>query len=230
MSEADKRQELSGERAAMLAAMGVQVWHARRPEVLREEVTPDSPDSGSQSNNQGRIPLVDRPSIDSATDSASAPTTAAAPVTPVEEVDKLDKMDNVDKVDRVEFTWVKGRSGMVLSNLNPDEAALQLIRDIVVYGDWAREHGEAAMLSKGDFQWPQLLDTGGTPVRALAVFVEKHWSGQTPWIAITAEVQSSVAHWFENIPVKVIELPAVKPSIRDAAMKKTIWQSLKASV
>ena len=239
MSEMDKRQELSRESAAMLAAMGVQVWHARGSsfsQEVRQEIRQDEPvaEASTSSANQALMLKVDNPP-EATPSPMSKPPPAIEPQTSSKsqsagESEPEAKHPPAAKIDRVEFTWVKGRSGMVLCQLNPDAAALQLIRDIVVFGDWVREQGEASSLSKGDFQWPQLLDTGGTPARALAVFIDKHWPQQSAWIAVTSEVQSSVTPWFANTSVHVIELPAIGQSVRDAALKKTIWQNLKDNV
>ena len=211
MSEVDKRLELSRESTAMLAAMGVQVWHARNAETNQpSHQVPITPEPAATSGSEVSAMRAESQRADEAQVSQPAVVPSAT-------------------VEPLEFTWVKGSSGMVLCGLGADAAALQLVRDIVVFGDWVRNHREAPNLTKGDFEWPQLLDTEGTPARALAVFVDKHWPQQGAWIALAAEVQPSVSKWLENVPVTVIDLPAVQASIRDAALKKTIWQTLKAS-
>lgn len=231
MSEVDKRQELSSPRAAMLAAMGVQVWHVRGSDNAPGETVVEA--SLSSASTRTSRQAVQPPEANHSSTTKPPPMIEPKPPgesQPPRERGLQAKRPSAAKIERVEFTWVKGRSGMVLCQLHPDAAALQLIKDIVVFGDWVREQGAASKTTEGDFQWPQLLDTGGTPARALAVFIDKHWPQQSAWIAVTSEVQSSVTPWLQNSPVQVIDLPAIQPSVRDGSLKKTIWQNLKASV
>ena len=127
----------------------------------------------------------------------------------------------------IEFAWVKGQTGMLMCDLAADAVTLQLVKDIVRFGDFARGLTEAVTPVENVFRWPQLADTGGTPLRALTVFIDKHLPKQGAWVALTAEVVPSVAKWLKELPLTVIELPALQPNIGDAATKKMIWQSLR---
>jgi len=124
------------------------------------------------------------------------------------------------------FSWIKSERGMVVCPLGADGATARLVKDVLVFGDWVRGHG-ASHVAQGDFRWPQLLDSGGTPERALAVFLDKHLSAPSSWLGLTAEVAPSIAPWLNDLHVEVLELPLLRNHIGDAATKKSIWQRLK---
>jgi len=131
-------------------------------------------------------------------------------------------------VEPIAFSWVRSATGMVATSLDVDRTVVGLLNDILVFGDWARGN-EITKAVQGDFRWPQLLDSGGTPARALAVFVDKHLTSKAAWLALTSEVAPSVAPWLEDVGVEVIVVPELRGRIGDAAIKKSIWQRLKPS-
>ena len=101
-----------------------------------------------------------------------------------------------------------------------------MAKDAVAYADWLRQcvSGKTA---QGEFVWPQLLDTGGTPERALGVFVEKHLSQADGWLALTDDVAAQVGSWLSRLDVAWLALPALQGQADDVATKKALWQSLK---
>lgn len=128
----------------------------------------------------------------------------------------------------IAFSWVRSATGMVATSVDVDRTVVGLLKDILVFGDWARGN-EITKAVQGDFRWPQLLDSGGTPARALAVFVDKHLTSKSAWLVLTSEVAPSVAPWLEGVGLEVIVVPELRGKIGDAAIKKSIWQSLKPS-
>ncbi len=190
----------------MLAAMGVQVWYQRgvgvkqQPaEMQKREAAPAAP----------AAPVVE----------PDTRGTAKAKSVPLPQA----------KAQIVEFAWVKGQTGMLMCDVATDAVTLQLVRDIVQFGDFVRGQTEVVQPVGNEFRWPQLSDTGGTPLRALTVFLDKHLPAPGAWIALTPEVAPSIAKWLDGLPLTVIELPTLRSDIGDAATKKLIWQSLKTN-
>ncbi len=190
-----------------LAIMGIPTWHLRvaargpaEPEVRSEpETSPPAPAAEP-------APVRAEPQLPPPAEPAgAAPEPAAAQL--------------------IEFIWVKGASGMLLNDLASDAATIRLLKDMVRYGDWVGGHQGAPQ--QGDFRWPQLVDTSGSPERALAAFVGKHLP-EGGWLAMTPGVLSQLEPWLEGLGVKVLALAPLTRSLGDAAVKKEIWQQFKS--
>ena len=203
MDAVEKGQDLEQRKAAMLAAMGVQVWYKRSASAVQVPAAPEAP-----TTEQNRAPTPQPGRSPQPSQTPTAPVALPAP-------------------ELIEFSWIKGNTGMIVCPLAIDRATGLLLRDILVYGDWLQ--GQAnAKISRGEFRWPQLLDTtGGTPIRALTVFIDKHLSADNVWIGVTPEIAPSLTKWLAQLPIKVIALPSLQNSIGDASTKKAIWTALK---
>jgi len=207
MGEMEKRQLLSTEKVSMLADMGIQVWYERLPEAIA------SPLPETESPQPTPEPTVPSEALPAAV--SEAPPAAVI----------------------VEFCWLKHDSGLVAYPLTADAAAVQVLKDILSYGAWVNSRGEASLKARpaqGDFRWPQLVESSGTPLRALAAFYDKHFAEQAAWILLTAEVAPMLQPWLqelaETLPIKLVELPALHLSVSDPASKKQIWQILHQSL
>jgi hypothetical protein len=205
MNAVEKGQDSEQHRAAMLAAMGVQVWYKRRQPNPQPPATQTDPRLEQQIQPQVEVPQPAR--VDEAQEQASSTPTVAPEL--------------------IEFGWVKSSSGIIVCPLPIDQATAVLLKDVLIYGDWLRGQIKTKV-SRGEFRWPQLLDTTeGSPVRALTVFFAKHLSADKPWIGITPEVAPTLTKWLTQLPYTVVELPSLQHNIGDVTTKKTIWSVLK---
>jgi len=210
MGNPDKPQ--INQRDAMLAAMGVQVWHLRRsggaaePPEQAVAVAGPAPELASAQNIQSNEPLAETAGVQ-----REAP----------------DEPPPAPQI--IEFVWVRGETGMLLCDLGVSEAGLRMALDIVAFGDWLR--GANGKQVHGDFRWPQLVGSSGSPLRAMNVFLDKHLpqrDGAQRWLAIVGEVAEQFTGWQTDLPARVIELPALVVGPGAAAGKKVIWQSMRA--
>lgn len=210
MGNPDKPQ--LSQRDAMLAAMGVQVWHLRRsggamqpPEQAVAEARP-LPEPAPARNIQSDEPVAE---------TASVQREAPGEPSPAPQI--------------IEFVWVRGETGMLLCDLGVSEAGLRMALDIVAFGDWLR--GTTGKQVHGDFRWPQLVGSSGSPLRAMNVFLDKHLPQREDaqrWLAIVGDVAEQFSGWQADLPARVIELPALVVGPGAAAGKKVIWQSMRA--
>ena len=155
-------------KAETLAMMGIPVWYERRaPGVvgvvagvvespvddLRAEAPSPDPAAADAAPADAAKAALPEPSA-----SGSAP---AMPTPPAAE-----SAAPAASAEIIEFTWVKGASGLVVHTLCSDAATLTLLKDIVRFGDWTRKMETGSGNDRGDFRWPQLVDTSGSPLRA----------------------------------------------------------------
>lgn len=207
-----------------LAVMGIPVWYRRggaAVAVAPEPVSALSPAEPSDTT-LSEAALSKAPLSEATPAAPSDP--APAVVAGAEQAPPAASADDQAAPARLAFTWVKGASGMVLNGLVSDAALLKLLKDVVRYADWVSQSQGAG--AHGDFQWPQLLDTSGTPERALGAFVAKHLP-DGGWLALTPEVREQLEPWLAALDVTVIDLPALTANLGDATTKKAIWQQLK---
>jgi DNA polymerase III psi subunit len=77
----------------------------------------------------------------------------------------------------------------------------------------------------GEFRWP-ILDSGGSPERALHAFFDKLDLGQDKHcVLVTDEVLANIEPML-SLEAKVIEMPAVSQIASDAGLKKKLWARL----
>ena len=93
------------------------------------------------------------------------------------------------------------------------------------FGDWTLKAETGGGQDRGDFRWPQLVDTSGSPLRALRAFFAKHATPEA-WVGITGEALPQLSPWLDELQLRAVELPALDRNIGDAATKKEIWQKL----
>ncbi len=196
-------------KAETLAMMGIPVWYERRASGAVSRGL-DQAGPGVRADPPGG---ADTPA-DVAPAAAATPPPSTAEAAPP-----------AASAEIIEFTWVKGASGLVVHTLSGDAATLTLLKDVVRFGDWTLKAELGSGGDRGDFRWPQLVDTSGSPLRALRAFFAKHHDSEA-WVGITAEALPQLAPWLGELEIRVIELPALDRNIGDAATKKEIWQRL----
>jgi len=247
MEPMEKRQELSSAKIEMLQAMGITVWHSRG---LAKTVTPlVRITKSAHKKSEDKEPVITRheaqsistpePTVELSAGPASEQTAQAA---------KTASDVSTAQFEPLAFSWVKGAQGMLVYTGGADNGQMQLAKDIVVYIDWLHTRIERranqavltdapsikpAKRTSGDFRWPQLLDSGGTPARSLAVFFDKHLAIESmhspPWVAVSADAMQQLGPWLQDLALGVIEVPPVAGQLVDAAKKKQIWLSLQPS-
>jgi len=132
----------------------------------------------------------------------------------------------------LEFLWAKGSASILLFSPLASAASMTQAKDMLRYADWRAQHSAPSPTKSGEFKWPQLLDTTtGTPVRALAVFIEKHFPDGTPWFLVAQDLADDLLPWLrECLPdgseEKILILQRFSESVTDAVLKKQIWQIL----
>jgi hypothetical protein len=219
MAAQEKPQILDRRRTQMLAAMGIVVWYAR----------PHS-DGAEQS---GPEPIVSAAAPVVESQAAIAPqgetqSEASAPDSPV-----IDSAEASAPAVKLEFAWLKGSRTMLLLSKDASRETQQHAKDIVRYADWLQQQSTSTSPSGGHFSWPQLSDTTtGTPLRALRVFIDKHFTDQSPWFLLGDDVAASIESWLRELSsdqqtIQIIVLQQLCDSVGDVGVKKQIWQTLK---
>ncbi len=205
-------------KAETLAMMGIPVWYER---CASGDVSAglDQRAAGGHADHPGEADTTADVAPPAAT-LAEPPAAAATPPPSTAEA-----APPAASAEIIEFTWVKGTSGLVVHTLSGDAATLTLLKDVVRFGDWTRKAEPGSGGDRGDFRWPQLVDTSGSPLRALRAFFAKHLDSEA-WVGITAEALPQLAPWLGELEIRVVELPALDRNIGDAATKKEIWQRL----
>jgi hypothetical protein len=69
-------------------------------------------------------------------------------------------------------------------------------------------------------------------VRALRVFIDKHFPDQSPWFLLSDDVAGDVEPWLRELSsdqqsIQIVVLQQLCDSVGDVAAKKQIWQTLK---
>lgn len=212
MAAQEKPQILDRRRMQMLAAMGIQVWYPRPQSAEAVESLPEL------SEPKLAVPKLAEPKLAVPTPIVLATEDAPARSTPAV---------------KVEFAWLKGSATMLLLGTDASREALQHAKDIVRYADWLQQQSSSTSPPGGYFSWPQLSNTTtGTPVRALKVFMDKHFADQTPWFLLSDDVAGAIEPWLRELspdqhPVRIVVLQHLSASVGDVASKKQIWQTLK---
>ena len=215
MAGKEKPQILDLRRSKMLAAMGVQIWH------LRPAAGEAEPAAAGSSN--APIAKIPQPV-------AAQPETA--PVAEAQVTQPEPEPPESSPAVPLEFLWVKGSASILLFGPAAGAASMTHAKDILRYADWRAQHSAAGPAKSGEFKWPQLLDTTtGTPVRALGVFIEKHFPEATPWFLVADELGDELLPWLsaclpDGSSKKILTLRGFSDSVTDAARKKQIWQIL----
>ncbi|XOV82181.1 MAG: hypothetical protein ACFHXK_15110 [bacterium] len=227
MAGEEKPQILDLRRAKMLAAMGVGLWHLRPAPADARKFTPTRVDHVRQSA------LAEPEPTDASVSAAKASALAPQPeARPELETRTEPETGAVPAPVPLEFAWAKGAATLLVARTAPSAAARAHARDVLRYADWRARHTAPGAFKTGEFKWPQLLDTTtGTPARALAVFIEKHFPDESPWFLVADDLVDELRPWLgECLPgksgEKVLVLHRWDESVTDAVLKKQIWQTL----
>ncbi|MCR9258663.1 MAG: hypothetical protein NXH95_03005 [Pseudomonadaceae bacterium] len=224
MAGKEKPQILDLRRSKMLAAMGVQVWH------LRPAADEAAPAAARVSES---VPVAEAVSLP---ETVTPPGTAPVPETQVPQPqarpESTPALSETPAPVPLEFQWAKGTASILLFSPVAGATSMRHAKDILRYADWRGQHSAPGPARSGEFKWPQLLDTTtGTPVRALGVFIEKHFPDAKPWFLVADDLVDELLPWLrEALPdgsvEKILILNNFSGSVTDAAQKKQIWQIL----
>ncbi len=128
------------------------------------------------------------------------------------------------KIAAIEFNWIASASGILL--YTGDEGLIRpFAKDVLTFMDWRR--GKKTLTRWGQFRWPQLASSTGTPQGAFKAFVEKNQTATGNWIAISQELAEQTRPWLENFSVPLIDVPVISRCVSDFAQKKQLWQLLR---
>jgi hypothetical protein len=220
MAGKEKPQILDLRRAKMLSAMGVQVWHLR----------PAAGESPRTAVAEAPRPVSPAPEVVRVPEMTRVPEMARVPETQISQPEP--KSPEPSPPVPLEFLWAKGAASILLFSPVASAASMTHAKDILRYADWRAQHSAPSPTKSGEFKWPQLLDTTtGTPVRALGVFIEKHFPDGTPWFLVAQDLADDLLPWLsECLPdgadKKILILQNFSESLTDAVLKKQIWQLL----
>ena len=193
--------------------MGVQVWFARGAEAAVTSAAA----AGSEA---ATVPVVQPEPVPQAESQV-----AHTPVPPG---------DTPATVAPLQFSWLRTRSGLLMLDYQDDPALARLLSDIMIYIDWrvGRSNGENGkpQVQQGQFQWPQLQQTSGTPARALAVWLEKHQAEQLAWLGASSALMQELTPWIEPLEIRLTDVGDLQQAVRDAAAKKELWRLLNNSL
>ncbi len=188
----------------MLRAMGVQVWHARG---AADAGVPEQP--------------------------APAPVRSAAQAAPQQSTQP------VPQVQQLTFAWLRSSRALIMYS-SGDAAVQRLLKDLLSYIDWRAvaqqlqsgggggggEESGRLRLQQGEFRWPQLHASGGTPARALAAWADKQQLQQLSWIGAGEDLMPQLAPWLTELGRPLVSLADLNLVLRDATAKKALWQQL----
>ncbi|NOX50978.1 MAG: hypothetical protein GXP16_10665 [Gammaproteobacteria bacterium] len=189
--------------------MGIQVWYARGvSSVVDEMPTPNRNKITERAAKTATVvkPREDKPAVELAL--------AAEPRA----------QDQQEKIAPIEFNWITGASGMLLYT-GDDGLIRPFAKDVLTFMDWRK--GEKTVTRRGQFRWPQLASSTGTPQGAFKAFVEKNQTATGNWIAISQELTEQTKPWLENFGVLLIDVPVISRCASDLAQKKQLWQLLR---
>ncbi len=215
MGGKEKPQILDLRRSKMLAAMGIQVWHQRR---VAGEAEPALAETSNAAISKAPQPIAAEP------EPARVPETQAPQSVP-------ESPEPTPPVP-LEFLWAKSSASILLFSPVASATSMTHAKDILRYADWRAQQRAPSPTKSGEFKWPQLLDTTtGTPVRALGVFIEKHFPDATPWFLVADDLVDDLLPWLreclaDGSDKKILILQKFSESVTDAALKKQIWQIL----
>lgn len=243
MSGMDERQELSSAKIEMLSAMGITYWHLRRGNLPQgDSVEAEPVVSDAEHNSAAKIQPA---TVDPSVVAQAVPDSHVSEGRSDKETGQANEtVEASPAVDPLAFAWIKGAFGMLLISPGAQGSALQLAKDVVVYADWLHRQNsqtqsevdknsvvsQSTQPAVGDFRWPQLLDSGGTPARSLAAFFEKHLGEQAldvpRWLVAEADVVAQITPWLPEQLHQLVEVPQITGQLCNAAEKKRIWSSL----
>ncbi len=221
--------------------MGIQVWHARGTAVDAVELAPTPAEASPAAP-----AAVQRPAADTQPEHP-APTRQGGlndqqNSGPAESGQNQDRADvsvdaatqaTADATQTLAFSWMKTESCLLIysetDSMNPDKVKQQLLKDLVLAMDWhCRGPSDGrANVTLGEFRWPQLLQSTGTPQRAIAVWLDKYAVDNLSWFAADDQCHVEVRQWMGSMADRLINIGDLNSL--DAEAKRTLWQQLKSS-
>ena len=208
--------KLSESQTKTLAAMGIQVWYKRGVGVdSAKEALVDGPMQAKQ--------IADQP-VPVESSSAQQELPQAMPLDETESAAEFDLEAVVPT--KISFRWLKNGAAMVWT-LEEDFGgeAEPFCHDILHFVKARVDAGESKV-SKGNFLWPQVGGTSGTPTRPLKVFVEKH-AADARYLIVTKKVAESVQEYLDigdNLQLVVVD--PIRTYLAETENKKNLWQVL----
>ena len=187
----------------MLKQMGIQVWYARASERPPSADVETAPVPGVQPSPEPQPARVeDMPE-------------------PVDEVSA-----ELQSPDPISFVWLASPSTLLLL-AEGEESQLAFFMDVLSFLDWRAgvTTSTPLRLKPAHFQWPQLLDSKGSPQRALAAFVERSTSTSTRWVLTSKGPLEQLRPWL-TLPGEVVELPPPATLMQQSPEKAALWRRL----
>ena len=125
----------------------------------------------------------------------------------------------------VHFAWTRYKSAMLLHPSGLDKSQLQFVRDVLHAVSWRLPESEASAsrFTAGEFKWPQLENSTGTPERALGTWFKKHLA-ETQWVGIDQAVATQYTSWPEATHAQhIIVLNEFFSSMVQSDTKRSLW-------
>ena len=243
-----KTLHIDSAQAALLKAMGIQVWYPRTDALSQADASPTGSVNAVRTSADARL-----------TTSGSAPATAT--VRPVEDQAAQDvalvhsgRSDHAEPTAApVSFAWVKSQHGIAMLSTDAAEGAsatndlgqgiaahaipgayVRFVADLLAYVDWLHGSHEATH-QRGEFRWPLLaaqssgIPTSTSPLRALEAFADKHCNSAAV-ILMSESLFVSAADWRSALPARLVALPYDWTSMRSGEHKKTLQESVERMV
>ncbi|MEM7097130.1 MAG: hypothetical protein AAF541_02650 [Pseudomonadota bacterium] len=128
----------------------------------------------------------------------------------------------------IAFDWTRMGHAVLLHEPIHDPALNQFCRDLLLAVNWivvAKEAPNTGKVSRGEFRWPQLENSSGSPERVLAAWWDKHVVQPATVIAQTGVIEQLQAwHAFDKNVVQ--EIQALDQMMGQPELKRVLWQQL----
>ena len=152
--------------------------------------------------------------------------------------DVTDEQARAPIVKPIHFAWTRSGNVLIVHRTGLDKLHQQFLRDVVRAAQWQLLKNTAAspqaegQLGKGstttgEFRWPQLVESAGTPDRALKAWANKQLS-EDMLIGFDAEVITQHEDWsvVESAAGTVVQLGDLFAATTQAQAKIQLWQLL----
>ncbi len=109
-----------------------------------------------------------------------------------------------------------------------DKGQQQFVRDVLTALKWRLQPDtkDAGGFTTGEFRWPQLENSSGTPQRAMSAWFKKQFD-QIHWVGIDAAVYNQYDSWPDNAAqLRVVELGDTFGAMTNAERKQELWRWL----
>jgi hypothetical protein len=131
---------------------------------------------------------------------------------------------------RLRFGYARLGPGACLYDETLANIHQQFVRDLLSACEALRSEtgsgSEGPRFSLGEFRWP-ILDSGGSPERALAAFFDKQSEGATDrWMLITERVLEDIQDLIDT-EAQIVVIPPISELAGNATLKRELWERLK---